>query len=172
MLRAQDVLLLLRLSLLPPDEKSKLQDLSTELGLSLSAVHASIERCKASSLIVPTRWGKHTIDRANVTELMLSGVKYFFPARRGALSRGIPTAHAAPPLNAVILSADAPPVWPHARGTVRGEAFEPLYPSAPDAALANPALYELLTLLDAVRGGAARERKLAATALEKRLSDR
>lgn len=88
------------------------------------------------------------------------------------MSRGIPTAHAAPPLNAVILSADAPPVWPHARGTVRGEAFEPLYPSAPDAALANPALYELLTLLDAVRGGAARERKLAATALEKRLSDR
>lgn len=172
MLRAQDVLLLLRLSLLRPDEKSRLQDLSTELGLSLSAVHASVERCKASSLIVPTRWGKHTIDRANVTELMLSGVKYFFPPQRGALTRGIPTAHAAPPLNAIILNTDAPPVWPHAQGTVRGEAFEPIYSSAPDAALANPALYELLTLLDATRGGAARERKLAAAELKKRLSDR
>jgi hypothetical protein len=39
----------------------------------------------------------------------------------------------------------------------------------PDAAGRNPALYELLVLFDAVRGGSARERALAVDLLEKRL---
>ena len=46
-----------------------------------------------------------------------------------------------------------PPVWPWKKGTVRGIAFHPLYPSVPEAAERNPALGELLTLFDAVRGG-------------------
>ncbi|MEZ5494680.1 MAG: hypothetical protein R3E61_08965 [Pseudomonadales bacterium] len=45
----------------------------------------------------------------------------------------------------------------------------PLYPSVPEAALRNPALYELLVLFDAVRAGSARERALAIPMLEARL---
>ncbi len=61
------------------------------------------------------------------------------------------------------------PVWAHINGTVRGIALYPLYPSVPEAAGRNPALYELLALFDAVRDGRARERALAINQLEKRL---
>lgn len=167
MLRPQDILLLLRLSLLDPGERLKLQELAVELGLSVSAVHTSIGRCKKSALIVPTRWGDMANRRA-VGEMILHGVKYFFPAERGGVTRGIPTAHAAPPLAELIVADSLPPVWPHPHGSVRGEGFEALCPSAPDAALRNPDLYELLALVDALRGGAARESQLAGAALKKR----
>ena len=51
---------------------------------------------------------------------------------------------------------------------MRGVTFEPLHKSAPAAARKDPALYELLALIDAVRDGRVRERKLA----EKELSTR
>ena len=82
------------------------------------------------------------------------GARYSFPATRGSLTRGVPT---------------AVPVWPYKNGTVRGIAFHPLYPSVPEAAERNPALYELLALFDAIRGGSVRERALAIELLEKRL---
>ena len=50
----------------------------------------------------------------------------------------------------------------------RGVTVEPLYKTAPAAALRDPFLYELLALIDALREGRARERKLA----EKELIDR
>jgi hypothetical protein len=48
-------------------------------------------------------------------------------------------------------------------------AFSPLYKAAPTAARKDPKLYELLALVDAVRGGRARERTTAVRLLEKRL---
>ena len=99
------------------------------------------------------------------------GVRYCFPATHGAMTRGMPTSYAAPPMLALIVQPnEAPPVWPHKTGTVRGAAFYPLYPTVPDAALRNPALYELLVLVDAIRGGSLRERALAIAELDKRLS--
>lgn len=47
-------------------------------------------------------------------------------------------------------------------------AFSPLYKSAPQAARRDEKLYELLALVDAIRGRA-RERDLAARELRKRL---
>jgi hypothetical protein len=46
----------------------------------------------------------------------------------------------------------------------------PLYRSAPEAALRDPQLYELLVLVDAMRAGRARERKLASDELGRRLT--
>jgi hypothetical protein len=45
----------------------------------------------------------------------------------------------------------------------------PLYRSAPDAALRDPALYEWLALVDALRSGKARERRMAGEELARRL---
>jgi hypothetical protein len=39
-------------------------------------------------------------------------------------------------------------VWPWKKGTARGIAFSPLYPHVPEAAERNPALGELLALLE------------------------
>ena len=97
-------------------------------------------------------------------------MKYAFPATRGGVTRGVPTSYAATPLSRLIVaSADLPPVWPHSEGSVRGVSLEPLYRSAPAAALRDPALYELLALIDAIRDGRARERKLAEEELSTRI---
>jgi hypothetical protein len=99
-----------------------------------------------------------------------AGLKYAFPAEHGEVTRGIPTSHAAEPLKSEIaVSNDLPPVWPWHHGDTRGVGLEPLYKNVPHAALRNPALYQLLALVDAIRDGRARERNLAERDLVHRL---
>jgi len=56
------------------------------------------------------------------------------------------------PLSAEISSAQGEaPVWSDPRGKARGEGLSPLHREVPEVALPDPALYELLALLDALR---------------------
>ena len=108
--------------------------------------------------------------RAAVEEFLIHGIKYVFPPKRGGLTRGMPTSYAAPPLNSqLVLSTEHPPVWPYAQGTVRGYSFSPLHKSVPQAAEKDALLYELLALVDAIRGGRARESSIAVDELRARL---
>jgi hypothetical protein len=52
---------------------------------------------------------------------------------------------------------------------VKGYAIQPLYRTAPAAALNDPIFYELLAISDALRQSKARERNQAAQKLRKRL---
>jgi hypothetical protein len=129
--------------------------------MSPSEVHAAVGRAVASGLLHGPELGNRP-NLAAVEEFLLHGVKYAFPAERGEPARGVPTSYAAEPLRKLISHGDQPPlVWPHAAGTARGTALEPLYKAAPKAALRDPGLYEILALVDALRDGRARERKLA-----------
>ena len=107
--------------------------------------------------------------RRALADYLISGVRYAFPASHGPVARGMPTAFAAPPLAQWFASEELPPVWPDPEGKVKGFAVEPLYDSVPGAAKLDPALYELLALVDAIRMGRARERKLAEDELRKRI---
>ena len=62
------------------------------------------------------------------------------------------------------------PVWPDPDGEHRGYEFKPLCRSAPFAARKDAGLYEWLVLADALRGGRARERELAAKIVRERLA--
>jgi len=106
--------------------------------------------------------------KSALQEFLVHGIKYAFPAEPGRLCRGIVTAHSAPPLAEKIVSSE-PYVWPDDEGPVRGQAIEPLYPSAPAAARKDPKLYELLALVDTLRVGRAREQKIAVQEIEKRI---
>ncbi len=107
---------------------------------------------------------------SNLEEFLLHGLKYAFPAEHGPFTRGVPTSYAAEPLNAELLPGDElPPVWPWRDGNTRGIALEPLYRAVPGAALRDPVLYEFSALIDAIRDGRARERKMAERELLKRL---
>jgi hypothetical protein len=129
--------------------------------MSASEVHAAVKRAQASHLLYDASLGERPNCSA-IEEFLLHGLKYTFPPDRGGLTRGVLTSYAAAPLKAFIARGeDPPPVWPFARGKDRGLAFEPLYKNAPEAALRDPALYELLALVDALRDGRARDRKLA-----------
>jgi len=138
-----------------------------ELTLSPSQVHASLKRLERSRL-VDTQTGRPLLKA--VEEFLIHGVRYAFPVQRGETTRGMPTAYAAPPLRDQIADGgDLPPVWPDPDGKVRGATLEPLHRAAPKAARKDPALYELLALVDALRDGRVRERQLAEKELRARL---
>lgn len=169
-LRPQDLVVLLRLSLeqgAPPTYAA----LGSELGLTASEVHAGLERATLAQLARKDEAGKASVVRAALRLFVQHGACYAFPATRGEMTRGMPTSYAAPPLKDKIVQPNEPaPVWPHKTGSVRGAAFYPLYPTVPEAAARNPALYELLVLFDAVRGGSPRERAIALQLLDERLA--
>lgn len=169
-LKPQDVVVLLKLVVLRKEEWTY-QQLAVDLSISQSEVHAAVRRTVAARLMSNPTVATGRPIMAALREFLVHGVKYAFPPKRGALTRGMPTGYAAPPLNKVIVgSSEPPPVWPYAEGTARGEEFEPLYPSVPLAAMRDSRLYELLALVDAIRDGRARERNLAAKELESRLA--
>lgn len=142
---------------------------AADLNMSPSEIHAAIKRLQQARLL----HGPEMQEKPNLSaleEFLLHGVKYAFPAEHGQLTRGVPTSFAAPPLNDEIASDDElPPVWPWREGETRGIALAPLYRTAPAVALRDPILYELLALVDAIRDGRARERKIAEKELVSRL---
>ncbi|OFZ97333.1 MAG: hypothetical protein A3H35_13215 [Betaproteobacteria bacterium RIFCSPLOWO2_02_FULL_62_17] len=147
------------------------QRLAVELSISQSEAHAGVRRAVAAQLMSDTASASGRPILRSLEEFLIHGVRYAYPADRGQLTRGMPTGYAAPPLNTLIVQPnEPPPVWPYAEGTVRGYSFSPLFPSVPLAASRDPALYELLALVDAVRDGRARERNLATKELVSRLA--
>lgn len=173
-LRPQDLVVLLRLTLLGPQEVTpSYAELAAELGLTASETHACVERCVAAGLARKDERGRPRALLAAVRPFILHGARYCFPASRGGMTRGVPTAHAAEPLCTMIQAShqEPPPVWPDPDGAVRGETLHPLYPSVPQAARRLPALHALLALFDALRAGSARERTLAQRLLEQRWSE-
>lgn len=169
-LKPQDLVVLLKLLILG-DRRRSFAELAAELSISASEVHGSVGRAMEARLAHVASDELH-VTRAALKEFLLHGAKYAFPATFGAATRGMPTAYAAPPLCSQINQSDAemPPVWPCPDGDRRGITFYPLYPSVPQAARKDPVLYETLALFDALRGGAARERNLAAKLLEERFA--
>ena len=139
--------------------------LAEDLGVGLSSAHRSVQRLIEAGLLTSER----RVNRAALLEFVLHGVRYAYYTKPGELTRGLPTAHAAPPLADIIRSSDEIPVWPDPEGTVRGYAVIPLHKSVPEAAKRDPSLYELLALVDAIRIGRARERTLASEMLTERL---
>jgi hypothetical protein len=102
---------------------------------------------------------------------LVHGVPHAFPANLEEITRGMPTAWAAPAMSGMISSSDQlPPVWPDPEGRVQGTSVQPLYPSVPGAARRDPELYDLLALVDALRIGRARERALAEKEINQRLN--
>lgn len=167
-LKAQDFYVLLALLALR-GQSLTYPELAAYAGLSMSEVHGALKRAEQARLLAFVDKQPRLVAPA-FKEFLLHGARYAFPAARGTMAGGIPTAYAAPPLAALILSSgDPPPVWPHADGSTRGIALTPLYPTAPAAALRSPALYENLALFDALRIGGARERNLATQLFEERL---
>lgn len=169
-LKPQDVLFLLKLVSL---NKAPwiFNELAIALGMSASEVHAAAKRVVVARLAIKQD-GEILPNIRNLQEFLLHGIQYVFVPERGELNRGFPTSFAAEPL--VQLFADnqeLPPVWPDAEGTVRGESFSPLYKSVPKAVKQDAELYKLLALVDAIRGGRARERELAKKELVKRLNN-
>ena len=167
-MRPQDVVVAARLALDPGGTWSY-ERLASELGMSSQTVHASVQRLASSRLFNVVR---RRIARQEFLEFVEHGVRFAFPAHRGSHPvRGLPTGSSGPPLASKLPAGeDASLVWPDKRGQAVGTGLVPLHRSAPGYAKSNPRLYDILTLIDAVRVGGAREREVASVELRKRLS--
>lgn len=145
--------------------------LEASLGISKSEANASIKRSIAVGMATKDR--RSGLPKTNVgalLEFIAHGLKYVFPARPGAMVRGIPTAAAAPVLQGELISAsEFICVWPDAHGRIVGQELEPLFKSVPAAVRRDADLYASLALVDAIRLGKPRESNLAQQLLEKRL---
>ena len=163
-LKPQDVVILLKIIALG-NENWFHHTLAQDLGMSQSEVTQSLNRSKYAGLIDNAR---KKVNRIAFNEFVLHGLSYAFPQQPGPIVRGILTAHSSEPLNQIINSSEKY-VWPYAKGNERGQAIEPLYSTIVEAALKDHKLYELLTLVDAVRVGRVREKEIAKKELQKRI---
>lgn len=184
-MKSQDIVILFKLlSLEEQEEKSPVQgpggfassadpyavrSLEASLGISKTEISASLKRSVESKLAAKTQ-GTLRVNRRNLAEFVLHGLKYAFPVKPGAPQRGIPTAFAAPALAGKLINAGEDIyIWPYPKGHKRGPAIKPLFRSAPEAALRDEWLYAYLALTDAIRIGGPRESGLARELLESRI---
>jgi hypothetical protein len=166
MLKGQDVVVLLKL--LGSAKPMRVRDLASQLGFDVAGTHRAMRRLDEAGLYSGER---RRAFRAPAEEFLVHAAKFSFPPRWGAEARGVPTSWAAEPLKGELAEpAGLPPVWPYAKGTVRGLAMEPLHSMAPKAALADPELWQRLALVDALRSNdSARVSQLAAKQLRERI---
>ena len=185
-MKGQDIVILLKIVSLQEQEKQGVladplsgrenplsaRNLESALGISKTEVNASIHRSIESGLAIQDHW-RVSPNRRDLHKFIVSGLKFVFPAKPGAMTRGIPTAFAAPVLEGMLISAgEYIYVWPSAEGKQMGQSIEPLFKSVPEAVQSDPLLYEYLALVDAIRLGKQRESRLAAERLEERLLKR
>ncbi len=137
--------------------------LAASTGVSKSQVSLSLQRCYDVGLALESRDGLPVqVNQRGLCEFLVYGVRYVFPTKLGAMTRGIATGAAAPVFAGKLFTAgETVPVWSYALGNTKGQSVEPLTKSVPQAVQNDVMLYALLALVDSLRIGGARERGLA-----------
>jgi hypothetical protein len=145
---------------------------AASLGISRRRFDDAVTRLEASRLASSEslRPRSHSL-----MEFLCAGVPYWLPAEVGAIARGMPAATSGPGLEGlgpVQLAEVGEWVWTAAPAPFDrhvGKALQPIDPIVPTAAARDQRLYELLSLLDALRVGRVRERDAARAGLSRRL---
>lgn len=167
-MKPQDIVVLLKI-LLWEGRKWTQHDLASELGISQTEINFSLSRLVESGLLDESK--KHPFKRA-LSEFLIHGLKYVYPARLSGNGRGIATAQTHSLLAKKLISRDDNQiVWPDPEGKDRGQHLEPLYPTVAFAAKRDPELHEWLALIDAIRIGSVRVQKFAIERIHKKLNE-
>lgn len=165
-MRPQDIVVLLKM-ISNGKDIMPINVLALSVSISLSEVSESLNRSEMAGLV---DYDRKKVKRQNLVEFIEHGVKYVFPQRFGAMTRGLPTAHSHP-FMAKIFASDTPIVWPDPKAGVIGIELLPFYPKQVEAAGKDEKLYKLLALVDVIRVGKVREIKVAVNELKKMILD-
>jgi hypothetical protein len=141
----------------------------------LRAPHPMVQRALARAQDADLYSGeRREVHVPHFEEFAIHALRFVAPVQLGALVPGVPAAWAAEPMASAIRSSgeEPPPVWPYAKGRVRGQAIEPLHPAAAEAVEGWPELREILVLLDSLRAGDPRVRRVAEDLLMRLLRER
>jgi hypothetical protein len=161
-LQGVDLVVLLGLLRRPASDWT-VRSLAAELRLPPATVQRALERL---AVVMVFDAGRRRVNVGACEELFVHALGFVVPAVVGGETRGMATAWAAPPLVGHLAgNDDLPPVWPDPFGEVRGLEVLPLHPRVVSLAQADAEMYGLLALVDGLRVGDARVRKLAARLL-------
>ena len=173
-MKSQDIFLLLKLISLEDNREQHSGDQSARglaalTGVGKTEVNTSVNRSIDVGLAkVRNAKGLVAVNKKSLFEFIYYGLKFVFPVKPAALTRGVPTSFAAPVLNKKLFSAgDTMPVWPDAKAKTMGQAVTPLYRTVTSTIADDDKLYSYLALVDAIRIGNARERGVASRELQK-----
>lgn len=148
------------------------QNTAAQVMISQSSASYSYQRLRNASLLLKS--GEANL--ANSIEFMIYAIKYLYPAKLSNLSVGIPTAHSHPSLNFVNWKGQFPIIWPFVIvddsidseiKLVRGETLQPIHKNVPFVSFVHYEFHQLFALIDMIRIGKAREKKIAQDELKK-----
>jgi hypothetical protein len=165
-MRPQDVVILLKIITLGI-KKWSIVEMADSLNISISEISKSMERNAVAGLVSAD---KTRVNKLALRDCLIYGLKYVFPPQPGSSTRGIATAHSAPPVNQRIAENSENYVWKYYKGTKRGNSIVPLYDKVPKIVENQPELYEFLTIVDTLRIGKKREIEIAIEELDKRFN--
>ena len=162
-LRPSDLVVACQLAITPA---AQFLQLARATGLSAGECHNAVRRLRLAHIILAD---ERRPSSEILHQFLVHGAPFAFPAVLGTPTIGVSTAHSSPAFRAIVEATERF-VWPHADGTARGQSLIPLFPGAPELPGRNQPLYELLTIIDALRVGTTRVGKVAAELLTERLS--
>ncbi|MRG47217.1 hypothetical protein GFS24_19000 [Chitinophaga sp. SYP-B3965] len=164
-MRPHDIAVLLKIVLSEDGWLNK--DLSAALKISPAEISYSLSRSALAGLLDVS---KKKVRRQALLEFLQHGLPYVFPAIKGQVTKGVPTAYAAPVMSDHLVITDIV-VWSFSKGKARGESVVPLYPNLVEAVLEDKDLYDVLALVEVLRMGKVREKEYAVKLL-KQIFDR
>ena len=160
-MRPQEIVTLLKILCNGPREWYH-KELASDLFISAAEVSYSLQRTADSGLIDSA---KKKVKIQSLLEFLIHGIQYVFSEKPGSITRGLSTAHSHP-MKLQFIS-DQQYVWADAESEERGLKATPLYLGVVKAAKKDPKLYLMLILIDVLRMGKTREKKVAIAELEK-----
>lgn len=162
----QDVVVALML-VARPEEGWTHAALGSETFQSASQAHAAVRRLREARLVAPEGWA---VRRGALLEFLTAGLPYTFPVEPKGRTLGVATAWSHAPVQGRLgLTGEEALAWPDRDGDFRGLAVAPLHAAVPRIARGDARLHAWFALVDCLRLGRARERRLAAEALEQDL---
>jgi hypothetical protein len=163
-LKPQDIAILAKLLVMKKQDWRQI-DIALELGLSQGEIAKSLARLNKAKLVNSKR-----VNRTAALEFLVHAIKYMFPAEIGALSVGVPTGISSPMHKNMVVQREGDMyVWPSLKGTQRGQVVKPFYPQLAEAAKRDEDFYGIMSAIEILRLGRARERKLAEQYIEKKV---
>lgn len=161
-MRPQDIAILVKVFICQ-GQSWYIKDLAHEMQISQSEFSESLHRSWHAELLDDR---KQRVMINNLYEFLVYGLRFVFPQRPGALTRGGPTAHSHLELTRQFIS-DVKYVWPDAESMEMGFAIEPFYSKQTKVAQNDPELYMILSLIEMLRVGKIREFNYAKTEVKK-----
>lgn len=165
-MKSQDIIVILQIALLQ-ETKWSYKLLSQKTFISPMQCHRSIRRLDDVHLF---NMQFNKINYPNLIEFLIHGFKYNFPGKIEGKALGVPTAYSSPIFSNHIVSNESI-VWPSKEGQKEGAALEPIHEVVPKIALSNPKMYDMLSLLDALRIGRIREIEYANIKIKEMLNN-